>query len=110
MAAEICARQTLDWRDMEVLRVHNGPESFDRLREALASGGIEERAYALAELIKTGRMSSSVPDFQLSHVLDELTEIRGLTIALQVARDHAGVRGRAPRQLPPPCPRNGSRP
>src|SRR4051812_46979642 len=62
IAAEICSRPTLDWRDMEILRVHNDPQSFDRLRHALAAGGLEERAYAISELIKTGRMAGSVPD------------------------------------------------
>jgi hypothetical protein len=90
IAAEICTRRNLDWRDMEVLRIHNGRESFDRLRDALAAGGIEERAYAVAELIKTGRMAGAVRDVQLAHVLDDLTDIRGLTVALQTTQEHGG--------------------
>jgi hypothetical protein len=90
-AAEIRARLTLDWRDMEILRLHDSRESFDRLRDALAGGKIEERAYALRELIKAGRMSGSVPDFQLASVLEQVNGVLdGLTTALGVAEEHAG--------------------
>jgi hypothetical protein len=90
VTAEMCAQANLDWRDMEILRVHGARASFDRLRTALASGGIEERAYAIAELLKTGRLPGSAPDFQLAGVLDDLTDLRGLTVALDAARDHGG--------------------
>ena len=57
---------------MEVLRLDGGHESFERLRDVLARGSVEERAHALGELIEMGKMSGSVPDVQLAHVLDVL--------------------------------------
>jgi hypothetical protein len=87
---EIHAKGNLDWRDMEVLALHGDRASFDKLRDVLASGTIDERASALRSLVNTGKISGSVCDFQLSHVLDEIDGIPGMTIALQLAEQFAG--------------------
>jgi hypothetical protein len=87
---EIRSKGNLDWRDMEVLRLHGDRESFDKLRDILATGSIDERAHALRELIAVGKMSGSVPDVQLAHILDDITGIAGMTTALQIASEHAG--------------------
>src|SRR6266480_1749244 len=63
---EIHAKGNLDWRDMEVLRLHGDRASFDKLRNVLASGTIDERAAALRSLMDMGKLSASVCDFQLS--------------------------------------------
>jgi hypothetical protein len=88
--SEILARGGLDFRDMEVLAMHGDRASFDRLRDVLASGTIEERASALRSLIDMGKMQASVCDFQLSHVLDDINGIEGMTVALRIAEGHAG--------------------
>jgi hypothetical protein len=90
VAAELCEKLRLDWRDMDVLRIHGSSASFNKLRDALASGTIEERAYALRNLIDMGKMSGNVPDFQLAHVLDDVNGFEGLTTSLRIAREHAG--------------------
>jgi len=90
IAAGLKSKGALDWRDMEVLKVHGSPASFDKLRDVLASGSIDERASALRELIDMGKMHGSVPDVQLAHVLDDIDGIAGMTTALSLARDHAG--------------------
>jgi hypothetical protein len=76
------AKGSLDWRDMEILKLSGDRESFDKLRDVLATGSIDERASALRELIDMGKMSGSVPDVQLAHVLDAINGIAGLTTAL----------------------------
>jgi len=95
VAAELRSKPSLDWRDMEVLKLHGGSESFDRLRDVLAGGTPDQRAHALRELIEMGKMSGSVPDVQLSHVLDVVTIGDGMTTALLLAEAHAGPRSRA---------------
>ena len=90
VAQQLHARENLDWRDMEVLRLHGSRESFDKLRDLLATGTIDERAHALRELIEMGRMSGSVPDVQLAHVLDDIDDITGMTTALLIASQYAG--------------------
>jgi hypothetical protein len=87
---DLHGRGNLDWRDMELLRLHGGRASFDKLRDILASGTIEERAHALRELLEMGKMHGSVPDFQLAHVLDDIDDIPGMTTALLLAPQHAG--------------------
>jgi hypothetical protein len=87
---ELCEKSHLDWREMDVLRIHGGSASFNKLRDVLASGTIEERAYALRNLVDMGKMSGSVPDVQLAHVLDAINGLEGLTQALQIAQEHAG--------------------
>ncbi len=90
VAREIRQRGNLDWRDMEVLQSAGDRESFDKLRDVLAAGTIEERVHALRSLIDTGKISASVCDFQLAHVIDDIDGISGLTVALQLAAEHAG--------------------
>src|SRR6185436_15021826 len=85
VAQVLRARGTLDWRDMEVLRLHGGNESFEKLRDLLATGSIDERAHALRELIEMGKMSGNVPDVQLAHVLDDIDGLAGMTTALMIA-------------------------
>ena len=87
---EIQSSGNLDWRDMEVLALHGGRASFDKLRDVLASGTIDERASALRSLLEMGKMAPSVCDIQLSHVLDDINGIDGMTAALDLAREHAG--------------------
>jgi hypothetical protein len=90
VVSEIQAHGNLDWRDMEVLTLHGGRGSFDKLRDVLASGTIGERASALRSLIDMGKLQASVCDFQLSHVLDDIDGIEGMTVALEIAEEHAG--------------------
>jgi len=88
--SELRSKATLDWRDMEVLALDENRASFDKLRDVLASGSIDERASALRSLIDMGKLAESVCDFQLSHVLDDIDGIPGMTIGLQLAQEHAG--------------------
>jgi len=88
--SELRSKGSLDWRDMEVLALDDDRASFDKLRDVLASGSIDERAHALRSLINMGKMQASVCDFQLSHVLDDIDGIPGMTVALQLAEEHAG--------------------
>ena len=90
VAQELRARGNLDWRDMEILKLHGGRESFDKLRGLLATGSIDERAHALRALIDMGKMSGNVHDVQLAHVLDDIDGIAGMTTALLLASQHAG--------------------
>ena len=90
VAQELRARGNLDWRDMEILKLHGSRECFDSLRDLLATGSIDERADALRALIDMGKMSGNVPDVQLAHVLDDIDGIAGMTTALLLASQHAG--------------------
>jgi hypothetical protein len=90
VAQELRARGNLDWRDMEILKLHGGRESFDKLRDLLATGSIDERAHALRALIDMGKMSGNVPDVQLAHVLDDIDGIAGMTTALLLVSQYAG--------------------
>jgi|SRR6185295_11329612 len=90
VAQDLQARGNLDWRDMEVLKLHGDRASFDKLRDVLATGSIGERASALRELIEMKKMPGSVPDVQLAHVLDDIDGIGGMSTALQIAAQHAG--------------------
>jgi hypothetical protein len=92
---QLRAKGSLDWRDMEVLQLHGDRESFDKLRDVLATGSIDERAHALRLLIEMGRMPGNVPDVQLAHVLDDIDGIAGMTTALLIASQHAGAMSNA---------------
>jgi hypothetical protein len=65
---ELCAKPSLDWRDMEVLKLDNSSESFDRLRDELTSGSYNQRAHALGHLYETGRMNDAVFDHKLAEI------------------------------------------
>jgi len=95
VAQELQARGNLDWRDMEILKLHGDRQSFGKLRDLLATGSIDERVHSLRELIDMGKMSGSVPDVQLSHVLDDIDGIAGMTTALLIASRHAGAMSNA---------------
>jgi len=90
VAKNLHMKGQLDWRDMEVLRLHGDSDSFDKLRDVLATGSIDARAHALGELIEMGKMSGSVADVQLAHVIDDIDGIEGMVPALLLAPDHGG--------------------
>jgi hypothetical protein len=90
VVSEIQSGGNLDWRDMEVLALYGGRAAFDKLRDVLASGTIDERASALRSLLEMGKLAPSVCDMQLSHVLDDINGIAGMTVALDLAGEHAG--------------------
>ena len=90
VAREFRIKTSLDWRDMEVLRLCGDGAAFDKLRDVLATGTIEERAHSLRNLLDMGKMSGSVPDVQLAHVLDDIDGLPGLTTALLIAEQYAG--------------------
>jgi len=91
VARDLLVRGNLDWRDMEVLRLHGNSESVEKLRDLLATGSMDQRAHALRELIEMGKMSGNVPDAQLAHVLDDIDGLAGMTTALTIAAQHAGA-------------------
>jgi hypothetical protein len=93
--AEIREKKPLDWRDMEVLKFDNSKDSFDRLRDVLATGSCEERAHALGDLYEMGRMNDSVFDHKLADILNDLTDGDGMTAALLLLQTHCGPKTRA---------------
>ncbi|HWB19946.1 MAG TPA: hypothetical protein VG711_06575 [Phycisphaerales bacterium] len=91
----ICDMPSPDWRDLQVLRVHNTKQSIDRLRSLLARASMDVRVYALRELIKGGHTPGSVADVQLAHLLNEMQDDdTGLTQALLIAQNYAGPMSR----------------
>jgi hypothetical protein len=86
----------LDWREMEVLGRENSTASFDRLRDELVGGSIDNRAHALSTINDMGRMGGSVFDRKLGELLDDVTDDDdGLTQALLLVGDQPGPRTRA---------------
>lgn len=93
---EICAKgKNLDWRDMEVLKYDKSAASFDQLRDVLAGGSCQERAHALSDLYDMGKMTDSVFDVQLAHILDDVAEKDDLTMPLLLVDENAGPHTRA---------------
>jgi hypothetical protein len=85
----------LDWRDMEVLGRENSTASFDRLRDELIGGSVENRARALDEINSMGRMTPSVFDHKLGELLDDVTDEDGVTQTLLLVGDDPGPKTRA---------------
>src|SRR5205085_2676409 len=86
----------LDWREMEVLGRENSSASFDRLRDELIGGSVDNRAHALGTINDMGRMGGSVFDRKLGELLDDITDDDdGLTQALLLVGDEPGERTRA---------------
>jgi hypothetical protein len=82
-----------DWRDIEVLGAHGGKESIEHLRGLLLHPSIETRAHALGVLIEHNHTPGAVPDVQLAHIIDAISdddEHEGMTQTLLLAQDHAG--------------------
>jgi hypothetical protein len=82
-----------DWRDIEVLGAHGGSESIEHLRGLLLHPSIETRAHALRVLINHNHTPGAVPDVQLAHIIDAISdddEPEGMTQTLLIAQDHAG--------------------
>jgi hypothetical protein len=84
------ARGDLDWREMELLGRENSKASFDRLRDELTGGSVENRARALDEINSMGRMTPSVFDFKLAELLDDVTDEDGVTQTLLLVGDEPG--------------------
>src|SRR5439155_15244320 len=86
----------LDWREMEVLGHENSKASFDRLRDELVGGSVDNRAHALGTIDDMGRMAGSVFDRKLGELLDDSADDDdGLTQALLLVGDEPGPRTRA---------------
>ena len=85
-----------DWRDLELLGAHGGSESIEHLRHLLTHPSIDTRAHALDVLIDGGHAPGTVPDVQLSHIIDAIDDDNdeGMTMALLLAQDHAGFRSK----------------
>ena len=92
--SEIREKNSLDWRDMEVLKVDNSKVSFDRLRDVLASGTCDARAHALDDLYDMGRMNDSVFDWKLAEILDDVTDNDGVTASLLLVQQRCGPKTR----------------
>jgi hypothetical protein len=82
-----------DWRDLEILGAHGGNESIEHLRGLLLHPSIETRAHALGVLIEHNHTPGAVPDVQLAHIIDAISdddEHEGITQTLLIAQEHAG--------------------
>lgn len=92
VAREMREKGDYDWRDLEVLGAHGSRESIERLRHILAERDqpIRIRASALGVLIDNGHAAGSVPDVQLSHLIDEIDDDNDLLPALDLASWHGG--------------------
>ena len=85
----------ITWREMEVLALDHSGESFDRLRDELASHhSVTQRAQAIGQLYGTGRTNDSVFDHELSHILDDVKESDSVVAPLLRVAERCGPRTR----------------
>ena len=90
---EFIANDSLNWRDMEILARDASAASFDRLRDSMTSHHpVDERAHALRYVIEMGKASGSVPDAQLSHMVDAMGGDDPTATILDLIENHAGPR------------------
>lgn len=95
MCRELARKETLDWRDIQVLMRENSDESFDRVRDCLGGADLEQWAWALRYLAESDRMGQAVLDRNLARLLDALDDLEAITPAMMLVEQGVGEHTRA---------------